>query len=153
MITNSELYLGLLSYVKAIDPLMPMQIRGIPAPPVAEANEWIVFDILSIIHSPARRHTVDINIDVQLICYSKHATHRTDNKFTAIYDLLDKYGAAFQRKDVVIKSTCIQFKENRIVPLDLRSTGDFAKEALNQLPPLHTQSVVILNQGLISSTV
>lgn len=153
MITHAELYLGLLNYVRAIDPNMPMQVRGTPSPAVEEKDEWIVFDILSIINSPARRHTVDVNIDVQLICYSRYATHRKDNKFTAIYDLLDKYGSYFHRKDVVIKNTCIQFKENRIVPLDLRSTGDFAKEALNQLPVLHTQSVVILNQGLISSSI
>lgn len=152
MITYQEMYLGLLSYVKAVDPNMPMFVRGTPTPEYATANEWLSFEILSFIDSPARRHTVDKLVDVQLICYTKHATHRTDNDFTALYRLMDKYGPLFDRKDVRIKNTCIQFKENRIVPLDLRSVGDYAKDILNQLPPLHTLSTVILNQGLISST-
>ncbi len=124
-----------------------------PLPTIDGKDEWICFDILSMINGPARRNTVEMYIDTQITLYSLHAEHRSDKKFDAIYRLLDKYGSLFHRKDHVIKNTCIQFKENRIVPLDLRSTGDFAKEMLNQLPPLHTQSVVILNQGLISSTI
>jgi hypothetical protein len=151
MITYSELYLGLLNYVKAIDPAMPMFVRGTPTPSYEGVDEWISFEILSFMESPSRRHTVDMLVDVQLICYTRHATHRKDNKFTAQFDLMDKYGPLFHQKDVNIKNTCIQFKENRIVPLDLRSVGDYAKDIINQLPPLHTLSTVILNQGLISS--
>lgn len=151
MLSFTELYLGLLNHVKAVDPNMAMQIRGTPSPELKDKNEWIVFDILSFVDSPARRFTIDMMVDVQLICYSRYATHRTDNRFTGIYDMADKYASIFHRKDIRIKNTCIQFKENRIVPLDLRSTGDFTKDSLNQLPPLHVQSIVILNQGLISS--
>ena len=149
--TYTELHLGLLRYVQSIDPNMSMQIRGTPVQSLVDLNEWIVFDILSMMDGPCRRHTIEKYIDVQLICYSKHGIHRTDNKFNAIYEMVDKYAGAFHSKDLVIKSTCISFKENRIVPLDLRSTGDFAKSQVNQLPPLHTMSMVILNQGTINS--
>lgn len=150
-ITYSDLYKELLAYVKAIDPNMPMQIRG--TPPISQDNidEWIVFDILSMLDGVARRNVVERYVEVQIICYSRYATLRADNKFDAIYSLTDKYNAAFHRKDLCIKNTCIQFKESRIVPLDLRSTSDFAKDILQNLPPLHTMSMVILNQGIISS--
>lgn len=149
--TYTELHLGLLQYVQSIDPNMPMQVRGTPQQSLAELDEWIVFDILSMIDGPCRRHTIEKYIDVQIICYSKHGVHRKDNKFNAVYELCDKYAKAFHSKDLMIKSTCISFKENRIVPLDLRSTGDFAKSQVNALPPLHTMSMVILNQGTINS--
>jgi hypothetical protein len=150
--THSEIYLGLLKLVKAVDPDMTMVVRGMPMPTLDRKDEWMCFDILSIISQPCRRNTIETYVDIQLILYSLHAEHRSDKKFDAIYRLIDKYGDLFHQKDVTIKNTCIQFKENRIVPLDLRSTGDFAKEILNQLPALHTMSVVILNQGLISSS-
>jgi hypothetical protein len=130
---------------------MIMQVRGAPAQAVANLDEWIVFDILSIIDTPSQRHAIERAIDIQIICYSKHGIHRSDNKLDAVYRLADKYAAAFQSKDIMIKSTCISFKENRMVPLDLRSTGDFAKSQVNALPPLHTMSMVILNQGTINS--
>jgi hypothetical protein len=152
MITYADLYLGLLNYVKNVDPDMPMFVRGTPTPAYEGKNEWFSFEILSFMESPARRHTIDMTVDIQLVCYTRHATHRTDNDFTALYKLMDKYAPLFHQKDVIIKNTCIQFKENRIVPLDLRSVGDYAKDILNQLPPLHTLSTVILNQGLISSS-
>ena len=147
----SEIHLGLLQYVQAIDPNMSMQVRGVPPQSLETLEEWIVFDILSIMESPSRRHTVDIAVDIQLICYSKYGVHRKDRQFDAPYRLLDKYAAAFHSKDIMIKSTCISFKENRIVPLDLRSTGDFAKNQVNALPPLQLMSMVILNQGIINS--
>lgn len=151
MLNKTELYLGLLAYVKAVDPAMTMMIRGTPTPSYDGLDEWLSFEVLSIVESPARRHTIDAVVDVQLICYSRTAGHRSDHDFAAIYRLMDKYGPIFHQKDVRIKNTCIQFKENRIVPLDLRSVGDYAKDILNQLPPLHTLSTVILNQGLVSS--
>lgn len=152
-LNHEDIYLGLLKLVKAVDPNMPMIIPGMPAPTLEGKNEWVSFNILSIINTPCRRSAEEAVVDIQLIVYSLHAQHRTDKKMTAIYALLDKYGPIFHKRDHVIKSTCIQFKENRIVPLDLRSVGDFAKEILNQLPTLHTLSTVILNQGLISSSI
>lgn len=149
--TYSQLHLGLLAYVQAIDPLMPMQIRGTPTIAMEKLDEWITFDILSMMDGPCRRGTVEKYIDIQVILYARHGVHRKDNKFNAIYSLVDKYAPAFHSKDVMIKSSCISFKENRMVPLDLRSTGDFAKDQVNQLPPLHTTSMVILNQGVINS--
>ena len=149
--TYTELHLGLLQYVQAIDLAMPMQVRGTPQQFLSDLDEWIVFDILSMIDGPCRRHSIEKYIDIQLICYSKHGVHRKDNKFNAIFEMVDKYAGAFAGKDLMIKSTCISFKENRIVPLDLRSTGDFAKSQVNALPSLHTMSMVILNQGTINS--
>jgi len=149
--TNAELHLGLLDYVQKIDPAMPMVIRGAPMISLDGLDEWIVFDILSMADGIARRNVVERYIDVQLICYSRYATQRKDNKFNSVYSLSDKYAPHFNRKEIMIKSSCIQFKENRMVPLDLRSTGDFAKDILNSLPQLHTMSMVILNQGTINS--
>lgn len=149
--TYAELHLGLLKYVQSIDPTMSMQVRGTPQQSLVDLDEWIVFDILSMIDLPGPRNTIQKIIDIQLICYSKHGVHRKDNKFNAIFELADKYAKAFHSKDLMIKSTCITFKENRMVPLDLRSTGDFAKSQVNALPPLHTMSMVILNQGTIHS--
>lgn len=149
--TRSEIYLGLLEYVQKADPSMPMVIRGTPTISLDKLNEWIVFDVLSMVDGAARRGVVELYIDVQLICYSRHAVHRTDNKFDSIYTLADKYSPLFHRKDIMIKSSCIQFKENKMVPLDLRSTGDFASNILNSLPVLNTMSMVILNQGIINS--
>jgi hypothetical protein len=152
MLLSRDLYTGLIQYVQAEAGTTPVFIRGTPNPPVADVDEWLSFDILSIIDGPCRRNTIERYIDIQIICFSKYATLRSDNKFVAIYDLADKYSRLFHKKDVMIKNTCIQFKENKIVPLDLRSVGDFAKDILQQLPPLHTLSVVLLNQGVINST-
>ena len=152
-LNHEDIYLGLLQIVKAVDPNMPMVVPGIPVPSLEGKDEWISFNILSIINTPSRRTADEVLVDVQLIVYSLHAQHRSDRKFSAIYNLVDKYSSLFHKRDHVIKNTCIQFKENRIVPLDLRSIGDFAKEILNQLPTLHTLSTVILNQGLISSSI
>lgn len=150
MIQHADLFLGLLAYVKAADPDMPMFIRGTPVPSYEGKNEWLSFEILSINNGAARINANEVTVDIQCTCYSRTATHRTDNSFTAIYTLADKYGALFHQRNVRLKNTCIQFKENKIIPLDLRSTGDYAAQALNQLPPLSTLSVVILNQGIIS---
>lgn len=152
MLELKDLYTGLLQYIQKEAGDTPVFMRGVPNPSVADVDEWLSFDILSIIDGASRRNTIERYIDIQLICYSKYATHRSDNSFIAIYNLADKYGKLFHKKDVLIKNTCIQFKENKIVPLDLRSVGDFAKDILQQLPPLHTLSVVLLNQGMIHSS-
>jgi len=152
MITYSDLYLGLLKYVKAVDEAMPIFIRGTPIPSYEGHNEWIAFEVVGFLEHPTRVFSIDMDVDIQLICYTRHATHRTDNKFTAMYSLLDKYAPLFHSKDVLIKDTCIQFKENRIVPLDLRTQTMYSKDYADSQSSTHILATVILNQGLISST-
>jgi hypothetical protein len=151
--TDEEIYTGLLSLVKSLDPSVVMQVRGVPTDSIADLDEWISFDILAFIDMPSRRNVIDRVIDIQTTCYTRHAVHRGDKKFGAHYALATKYGALFHKKDILIKNTCIQFKENRIVPLDLRSTGFFASNTSNPTPLLNTQAIVILNQGVISSNI
>lgn len=151
--TYEELYLGLLKLVSEVKPDMAMVIRGTPAPQLSSLDEWISFELLSLHDLPARVDTVYKVLDIQLTCYARHGTLRADKRFGAHFGLADVYGKVFHKRNIQIKNTCIQFKENRMVPLDLRSTGDYAAEITNSLPQLHTQSVVILNQGIISSTV
>lgn len=150
--TDEDIYKGLLAIVRNADPNMVMQVRGVPTDSLVDIDEWISFDILAFIDMPSRRNVIDRVVDIQTTCYTRHAVHRSDKKFGAHYALSTKYGALFHKKDVLIKNTCIQFKENRIVPLDLRSTGFFANNISNPTPLLNTQAIVILNQGVISSS-
>jgi len=149
--TSTEIRLGLLKKIKEIDPSMPICIRGMQAPKLEGLPEWIAFEVLYQGSAPSRRGVISKEIDVQITVYTRHAEYRSDKKFTAISDLEDKYGAIFHQKDICIKSSCISFQENRIVPLDLRSIGDFAKDIIQQEPPLHTLASVILNTGFINS--
>lgn len=150
--SDEDIYKGLLDIVHKLDPNVVLQVRGIPTETLVDIDEWISFDILAFIDMPSRRNVIDRVVDIQTTCYSRHAVHRSDKKFGAHYALATKYGALFHKKDILIKNTCIQFKENRIVPLDLRSTGFFANNISNPTPLLNTQAIVILNQGVISSS-
>lgn len=149
--TFTDVYLGLAKRVQDTFPGLPLALKGMPQPDLSHADDFIDFQVLSFLESPARTHTVDLDLTIQIMCYAKHAERRADNKIARVFELADMAVAAFQRKDVVIKDTCILFKEARIIPLDLRSIGDFSKVIYQQSPPLDFMCAVVLIDGCVGS--
>ena len=150
MISASEIYLALGKHIRSVVDV-PLVVRSVPQESKEQWDDWVAYELLSIVDSPARTHTVDRVVTIQIIIYSRHTEKRRDNKLTANLELADTIYTAVNRRNVPLKDSCIQLKDAKMVTMDLRSIGDFAKGIYQQSPSLDLQSTVLLIDGIIST--
>jgi hypothetical protein len=147
--TDSDIYLGLANIVALLLPNAPVFLKGMANPSVNGKDEWAAFELLYSMPITIRKNAQGRKIAVQITAYSAHAEHRADKKVNRVYELGDIYKEAFHQKDILLKSSCIQFKESIIKYIDLRSLSDFSKQIYQNSPPLHLMASVIITEGII----
>ena len=147
--THNDIYLGLATLVKQVDVVRPMFLKGMANPSVEGKDDWAAFDLLYVMPSVLRKSAQGKRLSVQITCYSAHAEHRTDKRVDYIYQLAETYQSVFHQKDILIKTSCINFHETIIRYVDLRSLSDFSKQIYQNSPPLHQMAAVLITDGLI----
>lgn len=148
--TYGELYLGMAKIIKAVDPLMPVVLKGMPLPQLDAQQEFVAFDLLSEVEKSSFSLDGDRVYTVQLTCYALHAEYRADKSIDAPYKLAYKYKPVIHRANHMIKSSCLRTLDSRIVYLDLRASGDYSKQIFQSSPSLKVHSCVLHTTAHIS---
>lgn len=132
-------------------PSLVIDIKGIPATVKKDKEEWISLDLINSLEQASQSIAgSDKTLLFQISCFSKHSEYREDKKFTAPWDLSEKLKPFLHRAKYVIESSCLKFLDTKMMYLDLRSSGDFAKESYQNSPILQTHCVLITSRAIIS---
>ena len=125
-------------------------IPGWPHPDISNADDWLEFFILSGDRYASRVIDDKRAISLEIIVYSIHASSRKhDRKTNNELTISDAILPIFDQKRFLVKDSAIQLKEAKMVPLDLRSMGDFAEKVKQRAPDLNVNTAVILIDGEI----
>lgn len=148
--TYSELYLGMAKIIRDVDPNIPLILKGMPHPELADYPDFLAFDLLNETEKPTRNQDGDKMFNIQLACNSAHAEYRADRKITAPYDIATIYKPYIHRANHMIKNTCFRTLDAKITYLDLRSAGDYSKQIYQNSPSLKIHTCIIHAIALIS---
>jgi hypothetical protein len=129
-------------------PGMKINLKGMRYP--KDAEEFVSFNGLALYDIRSRADTEAYRVFVEVIAYSKQAPYRADKKFMRVWEIAQAYRNLLSQKRIVVESTCVQFKEARLMSLDLNSLGDFAQAIDQQSPALGLDAVVIEVEGIIT---
>ncbi len=146
MLTHAELFLGIQKEINDLDPGMPMAVKGLKLP--QETEEWVTFNDLSVYPFRSRKDTINHRISIELICYAKHAQYRQDQNFKRAWEMVDPYFQLLNQGRFIVKSSCIQFREARLIYLDHKSLGDFAEHIDQQSPNLNLDAILLEVEGI-----
>jgi hypothetical protein len=151
VIEDHTLLLEVGKAIRALDANIVIDIKGIPAQSKEGSYEWLSLDLLSSIEVATQTiQNSDKRLIFQLTCFSKHSEYRPDNDFTAPWKLASKFKGILHRAKYPIQNTCLKFLDTKMTYLDLRSSGDYAKELYQSSPLLQTHAVLITASALIS---
>ena len=142
-----DLFLQLHKMVYECIPEMKMVIKGMRFP--TDVEEFVVYNDLGLYGMASRKDVRAERIFVEVIAYSKHADQRKDQKIKRAWSIAKQYYDLFNKARVRIENTCVQFKEPRLMALDLKSLGDFAQSIDQQSPALNLDAVVMEVEGII----
>jgi hypothetical protein len=135
-----------------INPQMPFVIRGVQYP--TQYDDFLEVNVLNITPQTSSRWRKFVKFAVEIKCFSKHTNIRGDNngEIDPHFTLAKPYIDLLNQRRHIINNTCIQFNEPKIVNLDLKSLGDFAKSADQQSPSLNLFVLAIQITGTINRT-
>jgi hypothetical protein len=132
-------------------PDLIIDIKGMPAAEKKDAEQWISIDLLNSLEQASQSIAgSDKTLLFQLTCFSKHSEYREDRKFTGPWDLANLMKPYMHRAKYIIETSCLKFLDTKMIYLDLRSSGDFAKESYQNSPILQTHCVLITSRAIIS---
>jgi hypothetical protein len=138
---------------KAFQELFPNDIlvmKGATATPLKDADDWAQFQLLNSFELPlSTTQNSYRRVLLQLSCYSKIQQYRADAKFDAPWTLARKYKCLMHRKNIRIENTCLKIQDSKMIYMDLKASGDYAKEIYQSSPSLQIHSVVITSTALI----
>jgi hypothetical protein len=146
MLTHAELFLGIQKEVAELHLDMPIAVKGLKLP--LDKEEWITFNDLSVYPMRSRTDTVNRRVSIEIICYAKHAQFRADGNFKRAWEMAEDYFNLLNQARMIIKSSCIQFREARLIYLDHKSLGDFAEHIDQQSPNLNLDAILLEVEGI-----
>lgn len=137
--------------ITLIQPTILVDIKGIPAQSKEGLEEWVSIDLLNSMEQPSQtlEHS-NKHLLFQLTCFSMHAEYRQDRDFVAPWKLSNKFKPVIHRARYSIDTSCLKFQDVKIIYLDLRSSGDYAKELYQSSPILQTHAVLMTAHAIIS---
>src|SRR3954468_22222870 len=80
----------------AVLPAIPMMIKGVPSPALADQEEWVQFDFLSEFGIPSHAQQVENSLYFQIMCFSRYAHLRVDRNYRRPWAMAELYKAAFK---------------------------------------------------------
>ncbi len=148
-----DVYMGILSIVQAVDPTLPIIIKGVDMPALDKVDEFLQFDYLGDMSLPSRVTQINDFHPFQVTCFSRSAFMKQEGgatKFAAHVEMADRYKNILHQRNYPIKNSCIRLGECRISFLDLRTSTFTAKNiSTGTTPLLNCQSAVLLVDGRI----
>lgn len=149
--SDHELLLHICSAVRKLDANIIVDIKGIPAQSKDGVSDWLSVDLLNSLEMATQTtENSDRRLLFQITCFSKHAEYRIDKEFIAPWKLANRFKPVLHRAAYPIQNTCLKFLDTKMMYLDLRSSGDYAKELYQSSPVLQTHAVLITASAIIS---
>jgi hypothetical protein len=129
---------------------IPMFIPGWPHPDLSKYDDWLEYFILSGDRHPSRLQDDKRDFSLQIIVYSIHGgSRKNDRKLNNELAISDAILPTFDQQRFLVSGSDVQLKEAKVIPLDLRSMGDFAEKVKQRAPDLNVNTAVILVDGCI----
>ena len=148
---DHELLLLVCQAVRKLDESIVIDIKGIPALSKEGVSDWLSVDLLNSLEVATQTvANSDRRLLFQITCFSKHAEYRIDKEFTAPWKLANRFKPVLHRAAYPIQNTCLKFLDTKMMYLDLRSSGDYAKELYQSSPVLQTHAVLMTASAIIS---
>lgn len=121
-------------------------LPGMAHPSLDASTEWIQFNVLNSEGLPSRVIDYKSSFFLEIIIYVLHVGFRERKNLYRYRELVQIYKDLFNQKRFDADGTCLQFREGRIMYLDLNSLGDFASNIRQRSPSANVNSVDLLWQ-------
>ena len=102
---------------------VPMTIPGAEYP--KGADSFVKFSMLAIAPSPARPEQSRSFLSVEILCYHKHGALAEDGKIYGHLELAQHFINLFHQTRIMVNTSCLQFREAKLIALDLKALGQF----------------------------
>ena len=131
---------------------VPIVVPGADNP---KADAFVKYSTLLAAPKVARPEQTRLLLHVELMCYHVHANAVSKGVVGRIFGhlwLAQKFVHLYHQRRLLINNTCLQFTEARMIPMDLKSVGQFSQAGNQASSPLNLNVAVIesfatINQG------